>query len=268
MSFSLQNCLYATSILVGFWAILSGMEWFVSRQLFLASGPYTWDVLRLRPMPIRHRYYPKGVGSVRLVMFFALLRALAGALLITRPSPLSTIVLNGGIIASCFYFNLRTFFGGDGSDQMGLVVTIGSTLICLGLYLGDRTLSLSGVVWICGQATLAYFVAGASKLFSPAWRSGGAVFGVMKTETYGNRWAVKFLETNRLASYLIGWFVILAELAFPLVFVLPLWLSILLLTRFAVFHISNAVFMGLNNFIFPFIATYPAVIWANLALNH
>ena len=84
------------------------------------------------------------------------------------------------ILLSCFYISRRTWFGGDGSDQMGMVIAAGTAIMSAGITFNDTDLALSGVLAIGGQATLAYFVAGAAKLVSPVWRDGSALMGVTK----------------------------------------------------------------------------------------
>jgi uncharacterized membrane protein (DUF485 family) len=51
------------------------------------------------------------------------------------------------------------------------------------------------------------------------------------------------------------------ECAFPLVLVLPAPFAYVMLALGVLFHVTNAVVMGLNTFVWSFVATYPAVIW-------
>jgi hypothetical protein len=132
-----------------------------------------------------------------------------------------------------------------------------------GFILNDPSLALCGVFALAGQATLAYFVAGAAKLASPVWREGGALLGVMQTQSYGDSFAARFAGNRPGFCAFVCWLTIVTETLFPLVLILPPALLMASLACFAAFHFSNAWFMGLNAFIWPFLATYPSVILAN-----
>ncbi|MBX5235290.1 hypothetical protein HJC02_23940 [Rhizobium sp. NLR4a] len=142
---------------------------------------------------------------------------------------------------------------------MGVIVAFGAMLIALGLALGDRYVAYAGIVFISGQALLAYFVAGASKLTSIVWRSGSAVSGVMQTVTFGNAWAARLMLASPIVSFGVGWLVMGTEVLFPIAFIAPPLILAVILIGFAIFHLSNAIFMGLNSFVLSFVATYPAV---------
>ena len=57
--------------------------------------------------------------------------------------------------------------------------------------------------------------------------------------------------------------IILFEIAFPLVLILPWEGKLLLLSIGLLFHITNAVVLGLNRFIWAWSATYPALLYFN-----
>ena len=55
----------------------------------------------------------------------------------------------------------------------------------------------------------------------------------------------------------------MTETLFPLILFAPPALAMAILLGFAAFHFSNAYFMGLNAFVWPFLATYPSVMVRN-----
>lgn len=55
---------------------------------------------------------------------------------------------------------------------------------------------------------------------------------------------------------------------FPLVFVLPWNVAIASLACYAMFHFCNAYFMGLNAFVWSFLASYPSVILMNSTIRN
>jgi hypothetical protein len=60
-----------------------------------------------------------------------------------------------------------------------------------------------------------------------------------------------------------AWSVIIVECAFPLVVIAPFPLMVVLLSLGMLFHLLCAVIMGLNSFLWAFVATYPALVFAN-----
>jgi len=146
---------------------------------------------------------------------------------------------------------------------MGAIVTIGAIFISVGINIEDEGVIYAGILLIGGQAILAYFISGVSKAASASWRSGAAVKGVMQTETFGNQWAGILTSKSHYVSLLAGWIVISTEMLFPLAIISPTPVLIFCIIGFTLFHISNAFFMGLNSFIFVFLATYPSIIKIN-----
>ncbi|MBN9134177.1 MAG: hypothetical protein J0H48_12580 [Nitrosospira multiformis] len=261
-------CLVITKTLLGAWALLSAAEWLANLHLFRSNGLLTRSILRLRPrlvIPASIRHHMHAESTVIAVL---ICRIVAGLfLLIPYPNP-ADLPCSLLILLSCFYMSRRTWFGGDGSDQMGMVVAAGVAIISAGLVLDDMNVTASGVLAISGQAVLAYFVAGAAKVASPVWREGNALPGVMKTRTYGHPFAASFAAERPAFCKFVCWLTIGTEMLFPLVLLAPPGLAIASLCCFALFHFSNAYFMGLNAFVWPFLATYPAVMLANSAVRN
>jgi hypothetical protein len=262
----ITQCLVITKVLLAAWSLLSAAEWLFNLHLFRPDGLLSWKILGLRPSligssPIREHLYSEPV-----IVSILLTRILAGlALLLPYPdhSGPADLAASLGILLSCFYISRRSRFGGDGSDQMGMVVAIGLAIMSAGFAVNDKSLAWCGVFAIAGQATLAYFVAGAAKLVSPVWREGGALLGVMQTQSYGDPLAARFAQNRPGFCTFVCWLTIVTEMLFPLVFIVPPSLAMASLACFAAFHFSNAWFMGLNAFVWPFLATYPSVMLAN-----
>ena len=64
-----------------------------------------------------------------------------------------------------------------------------------------------------------------------------------------------------------GWVVILAELAFPLALLAPAKVLFGVLALFALFHVGIAVAMGLDTYVWAFLAAYPSVLVIGAALR-
>jgi hypothetical protein len=189
------------------------------------------------------------------------LRALAASAIILAPG-LSWIqvvcvpVVFGGLVLS----SLRNPYGSDGADQMLLVVFGALTLWIVGGR--GETITTAAVWFIALQACLAYLTAGLAKLISPAWRSGISLPGVFGTWTYGSPRLGAWLLAHGGATHLLAWSVIGFECLFVLAVAgggAPL---VAALTVGASFHLLSALVMGLNGFLWAFVATYPAIVGA------
>jgi hypothetical protein len=180
-------------------------------------------------------------------------------------SPLLALPALAAIVVTSWLLMVRAGFGGDGSDQMGLLVSIGTLILTLGLILDEPTVRfalLNG-----GQLTLSYFVSGFSKLLSPTWRKGAALVGVMSTHSYGHPIAAKISAGSVHFSAIFCWMVILGEALFPVSLFFSKGLLAVVLSLFLVFHLSNAFFMGLNGFVWSFTAAFPSVFYLSDSLR-
>jgi hypothetical protein len=252
-----------TKFLLAAWSLLSAAEWFANLALFRADGLLSWQVLKLRPRLSRSQGLHTVLYSSRAFLAVIGGRAFAGLGLLVPGAIGLDFACACFIVGSCLYVSRRAVFGSDGSDQMGMVVAAGVAITSAGIALDDRALAYCGVLAIAAQATLAYFIAGAAKLASPVWREGHAVPRVMSTRSYGHPVAARIAASHPRFSLGLCWFIIVTEMLFPLVFLLPAPIAILTLGCYVFFHLCNAYFMGLNAFVWPFLATYPSVMLMN-----
>jgi hypothetical protein len=188
------------------------------------------------------------------------LRLLCGVVLLIpvisspmRALAAGTAFLVGGVLT------WRNRFGTDGSDQMVSIVLAG---VAIGSLFPPSDLTVRVAIgFIAIQACLAYGVAGIAKALSPAWRSGTVIRGIMATETWGSRPFADWLTSSRAASLFVCWLVIAAECTFPAVVIAPPWLAVALLGWGLTFHVMCAMTMGLNTFVWAFVAAYPAILF-------
>ncbi|NML43202.1 hypothetical protein HHL11_05530 [Ramlibacter sp. G-1-2-2] len=255
-----------TCFLLGLWCVLCTAEWISRFDLFRDDGLLSWRVMALRPQWV-HRsallaplQRPRGVAAllaVRLACGVALLLPLAGW-------PRIGLLL--ALVATGWLFKLRNWLGEDGSDQMGQVVASGSVLTALGLQWQDLALALAGCLLVAGQLTISYFLAGVAKLVSYEWRSGRAVVGVMGTRAYGHDLAARLASASLWFPIAFCWFVIVTETVFPVFLFGPPAVLAVVLAAFGLFHVATALFMGLNTFVWAFVAAYPSVLVLNALL--
>ncbi|HEY8697082.1 MAG TPA: hypothetical protein VIM02_05655 [Rhizomicrobium sp.] len=267
LNFTTHDCRIVTTAFIGVATMIMTAEWLQNLALFDDTGLLSWRVLRLRQGWLYQNRVSEPLFSKSTVLGVLVLRFVCAAGLVAIRSPTIEIALLAFILVSSIYLTVRTGWGGNGADQMSTVLVAGALLMSAGDATRDSRTVSAGVLLIGGQACISYFVSGAAKLVSRSWRSGNALPGVMLTQTYGHAFAAKLASSTSVA-FLFCWSVIVTEMAFPVVLIAPPSLLLLILSGFMIFHLSNAVFMGLNGFVFTFIGTYPAVFVLNLWTRH
>jgi hypothetical protein len=260
---SLPQHLDATRFLLAGWCIISTLEWVANRALFANEEILSGEVMVLR----MGRLFQKPVAGLlfgkRSIDVVLGLRICAATLLAAWSNLTVTAVCLFTIALASWFITIRTGIGGDGSDQMGYIASIGTLIATVGVLRNDSLVVFAGILLVAGQTTLSYFVAGFAKLISPTWRNGIALCDLLNTYSHGHSTVEAMLIRPRLSLGLC-WMVILAETLFPLVLILPPHALYVALGASIAFHFMTAYFMGLNTFVWAFIATYPAVIYLSV----
>lgn len=243
--------------------IISTLEYVVIARSFGANGVYAWKIVRLRFGAPHGRYLKSAFdklfneNGVKLLLILRLVSLLLVLAVPTGGASFSCIIAL--LVLNNLAFNWRRLLGDDGSDQMSSIILI-TLALCLGMGRSSFTLHL-GLWFIALQACLSYSAAGIAKLVSPQWRTGEAIYGIFNTGTYGMKSVALFLEKRKTLCVLLCWSVIIIETLFPLCLVLPEPWNWGFLVWGALFHLQCAVIMGLNSFLWAFVATYPAIIY-------
>lgn len=252
-----------TTFLLSIGIIILTLEELCVWPVFQSNGLLSWKVSRLID-----KWYARGWVSrvlncflndrsflfslyLRLVVSFALL--ITSFLGIISPILLSLDLVLLALVA------IRSPYGLDGSYQMFLMVLLGLSLgSCLG------TSSPQGIfcIWfIAAQLTLSYFISGIVKLFSPFWRKGYALNMVFGTKIYGHALMYRVITMNTAICCALCWTVIAFETLFFSVFLVDPQYVFFFLGAGFLFHLANAVFMGLNSFFWAFLSAYPALLY-------
>lgn len=150
----------------------------------------------------------------------------------------------------------RQGFGLDGADQMSLLILV-TVLLCF-VASGRPGVQAIGVWFIALQLGLSYLVSGVAKLFSREWRSGVAIEGILSTYTYGTNFMRSLVTGRRGLCVLAGWAVIVTEIALPFALLFGDRGVLAAMAVGLMLHLSIAVIMGLNDFVWSFAAAYPA----------
>lgn len=242
--------------------LIASAEQLVRTRALAATGLLSWQVAQLRSPGLsggwQHRALDPLFRSPGVLLLLGL-RAVSAAVVIAMPDPTSAAV--AVCAATTALLMLRSSYGNDGADQMGLIVMVAAALA----HAFDGTRVVSAVLWFCAaQACLSYATSGVAKLRGKRWRDGSGLTGVLSTRTYGVSALHRLLVGHRWLAVALSWAVILTESLFPLVLVVPDAAVPWFLAGGLIFHLGAAVVMGLNTFVWAFAATYPAIAWCAL----
>ena len=113
--------------------------------------------------------------------------------------------------------------------------------------------------YIAVQSTLSYAIAGVAKLVQERWRNGQAL-GALAQTSYATPAFVSERLRNPALARLCAWSIMGFECAFGLAW-LDARICLGCIAMGALFHLSNAVVLGLNRFFFAWLASYPALLY-------
>lgn len=253
-----QDALLLVKKLAACGMLLTSLEYLWAREVLNDGGTMSWPVGSLR-----HMHRPGGFLRAALnellkypnVCGILVVRAiLALAILAGVNQPLLAL----GISLLTILFLIRSPYGHDGADQMLLIIFIGLSLISL----SDTHLTRATLLWFLSfQVCLAYSVSGFAKLSAKGWRDGSYLIAICGTSIYGNVSMAKLLRSRPRLARVVAVSLILWECSFPLTLFAPIQASYAFIATGLVFHLVNAYFMGLNTFVYAFVATYPALLF-------
>jgi hypothetical protein len=151
---------------------------------------------------------------------------------------------------------LRVTQGAD--SQLTLITSAAISLTLL-----SDTAAAAGycLYFLTLQLCLAYFAAGFHKLRSRPWRDGSALPGILAARLFGSPALAPWLARRRWLARPATVGVVAWELAFPVILVAPPEVCWCCLACGVVFHLGTAVTMGLNKFVWAFLALYPAAVY-------
>ncbi|MQY31217.1 hypothetical protein [Nocardia aurantia] len=195
--------------------------------------------------------YPRVLGLVAACLA-------CGILLALHPSSAVNSVAAAVIAATYMLLGMRSRFGGDGADQMTIIVF---TSLALAFGVGQARANETVLWFLSAQVCLAYFTAGVAKLAGSSWRRGTALPELLATECYGHPRVARMLARHRGLAVVMCWWVIGFECGFPLVLLGIRPLTCTLLISAALMHLGTALVMRLTTFFWAFVATYPAIVF-------
>lgn len=185
----------------------------------------------------------------------------AAALVLLSPCTDRRVRLTADVVAGAagVLTHPRVRYGTDGSDQVSVLVQGAAALARLA---GERTKVVDAALWgIALQACMSYAVSGWAKLAGSSWRTGEALPGVMRTETYGHAGVWRAVRRHPRVARALGAGMLLLECTFPLVYLAGGRLAKPYVVGAAGFHVVVARVMGLGRFVPSFLSMHPAVLY-------
>jgi hypothetical protein len=261
--------LRATEVLAATGAVVTTAELFALRSALRDDGLLSWRAHRL--------YHPRLARSLERLRVGTLLSYPAVLVLlgIRLLAALSLIIaaVSGRFVGPPLYlltalglvFTLRNSSGNDGSDQMTLIVLV--ALSCAQL-IDTQLAGQTSVIFIAAQSSLAYGTSGLLKAKERGWRDGTYVTEILATSSFGNRTLLRLFRTNYLVRVWSGRLVAYGDCLLCVAVLLPPQACVLALALGVCLHLGIAGVLGLNTFLWAFLATYPAVIYVSSLLYH
>ena len=245
-----------TQRLLGVGLLIQGWEGLVTRQAYGRAGAWVWAG------PAGEGVWHRAVGEEGVGLVFLVRILASGWLLLPGAQPVSpgTAVAQAVLLGTSVLLTLRTrgpLCGG--SDSMFFQVQLGLGVASLGMF--HPALPVAGLAWIAAQSVLSYFLSGVGKLRHVRWRNGSALQNLLSSDgPYIIHAEARRLASSRRACAVLGWGMMLFQVIFPLVLVLPGEARWVLLALGFLFHLGNAVTLGLNRFLWAWLPTYPALL--------
>lgn len=269
LQFNNLHLVYAwiTSILsIGL--VISSLEDVANRSIYSKTGLLSWKVSKHSSLFFLRGHFSKILKLVlndQIFHYFLYLKlllsiSLFGLVMVGIISPIVISLL----FLLMLLLPLRSQMGLDGAHQMNLVVLFGLMIATIAGI--DSKISSLCLWFISGELILSYFVAGLNKAISPIWQKTHALNAIFSTKTYGHETLFRLVTNNKAIAFALCWPMVL----FELFFVTSLFSEYTCITFCLIgfgFHLFNAIFMGLNTFLFAFLATYPAVFYCFTKIN-
>ncbi len=245
----MMSTLYLTKILISLACLLQSVELILLYKFWKKDAVWDWDVLKIgrskfSQLTLSAFLKPSNYLSllilnicVALLGIFTLNYYVVPILLLT--TTLSSIRWGG------------TFNGG--SDYMTLLVLLMSSGALLIPKWSHYFWFYLGI-----QVILSYFISGFFKLKNKDWRNGESLKKLLQGSNYNIPSNIKILANNRPVILFLSWLVILFELSSIAVFI-NLTVCLAYIAIAFIFHVVNFYILGLNRFVFAWLAAYPAL---------
>lgn len=247
-----MNTLDLTVRFISLAVFFQGIELLQSKKYWSDEGIWSWNILKQEYSGLLQRLF----GFFLQQKHFSILIWIQVALSILNV--FLGIPFINGILFFLILFSVIRWRGtvNGGSDYMTALILL-ATFIA-GFFPKDSVVQIMCFTYIGVQAILSYFVAGLTKLQHRAWYTGKALKQLLLHSNYLVDTTTKSLVSRPTLAFLASFVILIFECTFPLVLVdqkiCLFYLGVALL-----FHIENFFVLGLNRFIFAWLAAYPSI---------
>jgi hypothetical protein len=261
MTWSAVACVHFAVVCAAIGIVITASEslWHWSQGHYDVDGVWPWKIAReaysertaavLTPLMTR---------EATLVLFSLRLTCAIALPLLYSQGYLATVPLSALLAIHCMT-QLRSRWGGEGSDQMTTLVLVSG--LASDLFPALPLVATSAALFLGAQITLSYIASGGAKLFGPLWRNGQALPRIMNHYTYGHARFARILASRPSVAKTMCRSVILFQITFWVFYLLPMPFALIYPLGGVFFHANIAFFMRLNLFIPAFIGTYPCLLF-------
>ena len=258
--------LRSVMILAAVGQLISGAQVVANWRLFERGGVLDWRIMSGRygnsrasmvasRLPLDAPVVVSLAGVKCASAAAAILMALAGG---------SLVIPLAGLVSANAALAVRIPVGDTGADSMGNVVSLAVLLAAL---VDSPRATSACLVFMALQASLAYATAGFGKLPYPRWHDGSCIRELFATGCWSNARVASWMRRVEWLPTVVGRLVVVSEILFPLVLILPMNLAAAVLLLGVLVHVVIAIVMGLNTFVWMFPATYPAIMFTNILIR-
>jgi hypothetical protein len=253
----IQRIYQLTLIILSLGLIIVSIEDVKSWSVFSSGGLLSWKVGRLNSKWSKYLDWLFNETRFKKILYLKLAASCAlfvlAVLNVISPLLLCFIFLCHASVA------IRSSYGLDGAYQMYFITLLALSIGSLSS-VGSRISELC--LWfIACELMLSYFIAGFAKLISPIWTKSYALSMIFSTRSYGHYNMHQWIIKNNIMAVFLCWGVLIFETFFVIILFLPMPYAIFFCVIGCCFHLFNALFMGLNDFLFSFLAAYPALFY-------
>jgi hypothetical protein len=248
--------------------LVTDLEWLYLHKHFKNNGLFSWVVRRYRVKTFFSGVVVNlsdQVFKYPNIIYFFLLRVVLAIVLIFLWNTAILAYLCLAIVVTSSMLSIRGNEGTTGAESMSIL-----SLGAVGLTLLSSTghLYQFGILFIALQLILSYSTSGWMRILQPTWRDGTDLLSVLRQHTYGNRTVWLILSKTKPLTAFISTSVLVFECSSIIVPLLPMPFVVIFIVSGFIFHLVNAIVIGLNSFFWAFVPTYLAYYWVAVFINN
>jgi hypothetical protein len=251
LNITLNQAFYLTEKVSLFGFLILCIEDIINYKDFKSNGIYSWKVLSAR----KNKNFSLILNNWIPIQILLLVTCLLTIFDFIEFKAISFFVITLYFI----FFQKRNLYGFDGSEQMLQVIFL---LLFFKSLSTNATFTLIIYYAFITQIFVSYFFSGYNKFKGKLWRNGTALNKILNTESFGNKKYSLILSKNLKLSKTLTYGTIIYQMIFPIIMIIPNYEIRLTYLGFGIlFHTGIGLSMGLNIFIYSFLAIYPILLY-------